>query len=287
MDERKGNLCVLLASILFSIGGFIIKLVPWSGFSINGLRCMISATMILLFIFLSKRKLHFTKGSFLGAICVFAMTNLYSLANTMTTAANAILLQYVSPIIVILLMWFFFKEKPRRLDSIACIFVITGIVFFVMDSLSTGNFLGDALALLSAIPMAGLFMMGKIPGCDTLTSTFVGHTCACLVGLPFLLQETVFTPEVVGAAVAMGIFQTGGGFILLCVGLRYAKPMVAILLNGIEPVLNPVLAAIIVAERMSTNAMIGGAVVLITVMIYNVLSAKESEKERALSPKRE
>ena len=38
MKQSKGIFCVLMAALLFSIGGLCIKLVPWSPFAINGAR---------------------------------------------------------------------------------------------------------------------------------------------------------------------------------------------------------------------------------------------------------
>ena len=46
MKQSKGIIYVLMAAVLFSIGGLCIKLIPWSPLAINGARNLISAVII-------------------------------------------------------------------------------------------------------------------------------------------------------------------------------------------------------------------------------------------------
>lgn len=275
MEQRKGNLLILISAVLFSLGGLCIKNILWSGMAINGARSLISALILLLFIRATKKKIVVTKGTILGACCAFGTTALYSCANTLTTTANAILLQFVAPMFIILMMWVFFREKPKKLDVITCVLVFSGIIFFVMDGLGSGNMFGNLLALGSGLAYAGVFMMNKMPGGDGFSATFLGHLTGGIVGIPFLAREYDFGFVPVTYAIILGVFQMGLGYVCFCIGIKKTTPVTAALISGIEPILNPLLVAIFVGEIISPLAAFGGGLVLIAVTVYNVVLAKE------------
>ena len=50
-------------------------------------------------------------------------------------------------------------------------------------------------------------------------------------------------------------------------------------MTGIEPILNPVLVAIVLGERISPLALAGGAVVFVSIMVYNVIGARADKRD--------
>ena len=140
---------------------------------------------------------------------------------------------------------------------------------------------GDCLAVLAGICYGWIFMLNKIPGGDPLSSTLLGHGLAAIVGLPSLLQETQFDSRTLTAAVVMGVFQLGIAYIFLTVGVKYAPPVSASLVTGIEPILNPILVAVVVGETITGLSLVGGAIVFVTIMVYNLVSAQLDKKKEA------
>ncbi len=94
-----------------------------------------------------------------------------------------------------------------------------------------------------------------------------------MLGLPFLIQETAFTPAAITSVLILGIFQVGLAYVLMCIGLRTTPAVTASLISGIEPVLNPILVALFYGERIGRMALAGAAVVVVSVVGYNVLRA--------------
>ena len=227
MNSKKGLLCVFAASLLFSTGGLLVKLIPWQSLSINSFRSIISVCILFAFAKVTRQKVKFTPGTIAGACIVACSTTLYTAATKLTTAANAILLQFTSPIWVILFMWLIFKEKPKKLDILTSVIVFCGIGCFFLDGLGSGDMVGDCLAVLAGICYGWIFMLNKIPGGDPLSSNLLGHGLAAIVGLPSLLQETQFDSRTLTAAVVMGVFQLGIAYIFLTVGVKYAPPVSA------------------------------------------------------------
>ena len=278
MSSRKGLLFVFIAAVLFSIGGLCVKVIPWNGMAINSFRNIVSVVLLLIFAKVTGRKFKLTPGVIMGAVSMCGVTTLYAIANKLTTAANTILLQFTAPVFVILVMWLVFKERPKRLDVITCVAVFGGVACFFLDSLGSGSFLGDALALLSGVCYAGVFMMNKFPGGDPLFATILGQALGALIGFPWLIQETQFTGVALASALALGVFQLGIAYMFFTTGIRYAPPVSACLVAGIEPILNPVLVAVVLGEMISPLSLVGGAIVFLSIMAYNVLSARQEKQ---------
>lgn len=277
MEQKRGNLLIFIAAMLFSLGGLCIKFIPWSGMAINGGRTLLSCMILLAYLRYKRQKLIVSKGTLIGAACIFFTNVLYSYANTMTTAANAILLQFVAPVFIILMMWLFFHEKPKRLDIFACILVFGGIACFVLDGLGSGHLIGDVFALLSGLAYAGVFLMNRIPGGDAFSATILGQMTGAVAGIPFILRETDFSSTTLIAVLVLGVFQMGTAYLFFCSGIKRTTPVTAALIAGVEPIMNPLLVAIFVGEMISPISAIGGVIVLGTIMTYNLLIAKRQQ----------
>ncbi len=96
--ERRGTLFIFLSALLYSIGGLCIKVIPWSGMSINGGRTAIAVVVVGAYLLLTRHRPRMNRWIFLGALMVFGAHVLFSMANKMTTAANAIVLQFTAPV---------------------------------------------------------------------------------------------------------------------------------------------------------------------------------------------
>ena len=98
--KQRGVLCVFAAAVLYSIGGLCIKVIPWNGMSINGARTAVALVVIGLYLWAIRHKPRMNRWVLLGALAVCGTNILFSIANKMTTAANAIVLQFTAPIFV-------------------------------------------------------------------------------------------------------------------------------------------------------------------------------------------
>lgn len=279
--EKRGTLFVFAAAILYSIGGLCIKVIPWNGMSINGGRTAIAVVVIGAYLILARHPLRMNRWIFLGAMLVFGTNALFSVANKLTTAANAIVLQFTAPVFVMLFSLALFHRRPKKLDLITCGVVFGGILFFFVDSLQMGGQVGNLLALISGISYAGVFCMNEMPEGDPISSVFWGDVISAVVGLPFLLGETEFTPEALFSLVILGTFQVALAYIFLCIGLRTTPPVTASLVSGIEPVLNPILVAVFYGEKMGRFALVGAAIVIGGVVTYNVLRVRAPGEQEA------
>ena len=276
--KTMGTAAVLAASLCFSLGGLLMKLIPWNPLAINGVRNVIACIVIGLYIRAIHHKIVFNPTVLMGAIALAGTTTLYAVANKLTTAGNTIILQYTAPIWIIILMYLMFGQKPDRTAITAIIIVLAGILCFFFEGLSTGKWLGDTLALLSGLFYAGVFMLNQFPKGDALSSVFFGQLGCGIFLSPFVVRETVFTPGVLLAVFVLGAVQVGLAYIFFTTGTKYTDPVTASIINALEPILNPVLVAVFYGEMLGKLSLVGAAIVISGILYYNIRLALAARK---------
>ena len=274
ISHRRGLAYVLISALCFSLAGVLIKIVPWNPVSINGARCIFAIIPMYLYLRATDRRFHVNKQIIGGAVLDFAMLETFVIANKLTTAANAIVLQFTEPVWVILLGWVVFRSRPRASALVASAVVIAGIVCFFFDSLSAGGMLGNILAIASGLAYAGVFLLKESPRCDFECAAILGFAACFVVGIPFYPQETVFTFDIALTIVALGVVQLGLAYLFLSKGLDAVSPVTASLTSTIEPLLNPILVAIVVGETIGPLSIFGAVLVVGAATAYNVYAAR-------------
>ncbi len=278
------SLALILTAVLWSLGGLLIKSVDSHPLAIAGARSTISAILILLYI----KKPRFT-WSFaqIGAALCYAMTSiLFVAANKLTTAANAILLQYTAPLYVALLGAWLLKEKAKLIDWATIGIVLGGMVLFFMDSLDTRGVLGSVLAVLSGVTFAlfAIFMRMQKNG-SPVESVLLGNVLTAIIGVPFLFTAA---PDSQGWLyfVVLGVIQLGIPYILYSYAIKHVTALEASLIPVIEPILNPIWVFLFMGEAPGGLALIGGVIVVVAVTMQCILkSILPQEKEEALDQK--
>jgi drug/metabolite transporter (DMT)-like permease len=269
-QKIRGTLTMLSASVCFSLGGLLIKMVPWNPLAINGVRNLIASCVIGLYICFTHHRIKVNFTVLTGAVCMAGVTTMFTIANKLTTAGNAIVLQYSAPIWIILLMFVFFGKKPSRLEAVTIILVLAGILCFFFDSLSTGKIVGDLIAFLSGLFYAGMFMLNQFEKGDPLSSIVIGQFLCGLVLSPVVLRETVFSPSALAAVFILGTVQVGLAYILFSIGTKLTDPVTASIINAMEPILNPILVAVFYGEMLGGLSLIGAAIVVGSILFYNI-----------------
>ncbi|HIV68922.1 MAG TPA: EamA family transporter [Candidatus Butyricicoccus stercorigallinarum] len=268
-----GPFMMLCAALLFSTGGVLCKYIPWSPLAINGVRSLFSALVFALYFRITHHKLKCNRTVLCGALCMTGVTTLFIVANKLTTAANAIILQYTAPVWIILFMALLFHVRPTRRDILTCAVVCAGILCFFLDSLSSGSLIGNIIAVISGVFYGGLFLLNRFPEGDALSSMVLGQVLSFLLLAPTVVQETVFTPQVWGAVFVMGFFQVGVAYLCFSIGTKYTNPVSASLIAGIEPILNPILVAIMWGETIAPLSLLGAAIVVAAILAYQIRGA--------------
>lgn len=273
-ERYKAILFLVLASILWSTGGILIKLVDWNPIAIAGSRSLISSIVVLLY--LKKPKITWSMAQIGGALSYTATVMLFVAANKLTTAANAILLQFTAPIFVAILGLLILKEKIKSYDYIAILVVFGGMLLFFIDDVGRGSMLGNILAVISGFFLACVTIALRFQKDGSpVETTLLGNLLTFIVSIPFVAKGLPDIRSIL-AIIVLGVFQLGIAYILYALAVKHLKAIEAILITVIEPILNPIWVFLFAGEKPSLYAVLGGLVVIITVTARSIIVSKES-----------
>lgn len=267
-------LLLLLAALCWSLGGVLIKSIDWSPMAIAGGRSAIAIPVMLLCI--GRPKFTFSRAQIGGAIGYALTVILFVFATRMTTAANAIFLQYTAPIYVAIIGRWYLGERAHSVDWLVILFALLGIALFFFDRLTISGFWGNIIALASGLAFASvaLFLRKEKEG-SPVASIVLGNLLVALAGLPFIFQQSL-GPEGWWRLLLLGSVQLGLPYVFYGVAIKHVTALEATLIPLLEPVLNPLWVMLALGERPGSWAMVGGAIVLGTVLARGALMLRRS-----------
>lgn len=276
-DRIKAIIYIVIAATLLSTGGIILKFVDMNPMAIAGSRGLISAMVVLLYV--RKPKFTFSKPQIIGAFSYSLMVMGFVIANKLTTAANAVVLQFTAPIWVAIIGVWVLKEKIRWYDLMAMVVVSLGMVLFFIDDISGGSTIGNIVAILSGIALAGATIGMRLQKDESpVETTLLGHLLTLLLGLPFIFTANFTLQNIIGILL-LGIFQLGISYILYALATKHLTALETILIMFLEPILNPVWVFLFYGEQPSKYSLVGGIIVILTVAIRSIIVNREMEKD--------
>ena len=278
---KKENLAIiemLVCATLWSIAGIFIKLIPWNGFAVAGMRSLIAGATIAVYMLISRHRFVLSKKTFLAGVLSACVYTCFVCANKLTTAANAIVLQFTSPVFIVIFTALIYKTRIRKADAAVVTLTLLGIALFFFDQLQPGYVLGNLVAIAAGMFMAGMFIaVGELEGEQRFSGILIGQCLTFLVGLPFILvTKPVFTTAATLSILTLGVFQLGISYILYVKSSRYCPPLACCLLGAVEPLLNPVWVFLFDGERPGLFALIGSVIVIVSVTLWCIFGKEKA-----------
>ena len=185
MKRSNAIILLILAGALWSLGGLLIKSITWPPLAISGMRGGIAALVI--YFFSRNTKITLSKSKILAACFYALVVTLFVMANKLTTAGNAILLQYTAPVYVALFGYMFLGEKSTVVDWITIVILLIGLALFFIDDLTLDGFTGNIFAVFSGMSFAALTLLLRKQKDDSPSdSVLLGNIITLVVGLPVI-----------------------------------------------------------------------------------------------------
>jgi len=280
---RLATIQVLLAAVLWSSGGLGVKSVEASALSLAGYRSLFAIPVLVLAASLEARRKQISpwpmlrrKYVWMAAVSYAVMVTSFVASAKLTTAANAILLQYTGPIYVALLSWPLLRERVRVIDWVATAGCVLGMVLFFLDKVSAEGRLGNLFAIASSFGFAGVPLLMRLeqraqgaswPGLAA--SPFVAMALGNAVSVLFCAREMIAHPLATPSAwlivLGLGAVQIGAAYWLYGSAVGRMPALRSTLLATIEPILSPVWVALFRGELPTRWAVAGGSVILFSV----------------------
>ena len=272
---------VLIAVLLWSTGGMFIKLATnLDAYQVTFFRSLLAGITVL--IITRKNGLRINAFGVMCSVIYATLLFLFVWATKHTTAANAIFLQYTAPVYILILAPFVIGEKFHLKDLVTVIFCLAGMSLFFVGDLTIGDYQGNIAALGSGIFLGLYIMLLKHPRAEGMSGTITviyGNFLLALLTLPSGIAAFPTATLMDYAAVGfLGVFQIGISYILFIKGVRGGtRPLDASIIGFIEPLLNPVWVFIFVGERPSQWALLGGTIIIATVVIHTFVQYRRTD----------
>jgi drug/metabolite transporter (DMT)-like permease len=264
-SEKHSLVLVLLAAFLWSFGGVLIKNNSMDPLSLAGARSFVASITIMLLcpLQISKFKTHI-----IPAICYAAMVISFVTATKLTSAANAIAIQYTAPVFIGLFCKRKSKESFHFKDWVLTIILLIGVGLFFIDKVPHVQFIGNCVACICA--MAFAFFVLTIRNekvTDPTQCVLLGNIIAFSICSVFIARDlsTVFLFENVVSIILLGIFQLGISYIFYTLAIKYIRAIDSVIATAVELILNPVWVFIIRGELPHIVAFTGWILILFVI----------------------
>lgn len=282
--HTRSLLFVCAAAFLWSTGGLFIKWNTLSGLELSFCRSLFA--MITVAILTRREGFGLNSVSVAASVLYAFLLVLFVLSTKATTAANAIFLQYTAPVYVLIFEPLIYKEKFRPRDLITVLICVGGMALFFVGQLRPQDIEGNLMALASGFCFAFYFLLLRHPRArevNRASSVIYGNLLAVVLlapwGLPALLNINFHDILIVAY---LGIVQLGIAYALFTKGMaRGVRSLDAGIICYIEPVLNPVWVFIVLGERPSRWALLGGTIIVVAVIGHMLLDAREKRRANA------
>jgi drug/metabolite transporter (DMT)-like permease len=266
-------LLVLFAALLWSTGGLFIKATSLSAYELSFGRSLLAALTVAFFT--RREGFALNRVTILASLLYTALLLLFVVATKLTTAANAIFLQYTAPVYVLLLEPIFYKERSRLKDLLTVAVCLAGMSLFFVGKLRPQDVSGNLAALASGLCFALYFLLLRHPRArevNRASSVIYGNLLLVLLTAPVGLAALrhISAPDL-GCVLFLGVFQIGVAYTLFTLGMaRGVRSLDASIVGYVEPVLNPVWVFLVLGERPSFWALIGGSIIIAAVVAHTL-----------------
>lgn len=240
--------------------------------AINGARSLIA--FLFFCIYRKGWKVKINRHILLAAFCLTMTNLLFVIANKLTTAANAIVIQYMAPIYVLIWDCIYRKTAPKKQQCFIVLMAFAGMILFFLDKLEGGQMVGNLVALASGVTFSGVYFINSLPESSSEDSSMIAFFTSFLISIPFLGDVAMMDGTAIAALLALGIFQVGLPYVLFAKGTKLTSPVSASLIGLLEAILNPVWVFLFYGEKMGKYALAGAAIILLAVA-FHVITGRE------------
>lgn len=283
-NHLKGVLMSFFGVVILSPDSVLIRLVDadsWTVLFYRGLFMAIGVLILLLITYRSNTFIEFKRvgrgGLWIGWLHGI-MTGTFVFAIMHTSIANTLVIISTGPIWIAVVAWMTLREKASLVTWMAMIVVFIGIYIVMSANFGGQNIVGDFFALITAVLMGFTFtLVRKYKDINMVPTMSIGGIVAAIIACIFA-PTLAIKPEAIIYVIAMGAILAIS-FSLITIAPRYMPAAEVGMIMPLETVLGTLIAWIVIKEAPSSNAIIGGSIVVATLFCYAWYSTNQVSKE--------
>lgn len=195
-----------------------------------------------------------------------------------TSTANLVFILAFNTVFASLLGWLFLGERPRTATMVAMAFMLGGVSIIVLDGLGRGSIVGDLFAVASSILLASAITVTRASAKDMGFAALMAFALPALLGV-VMVSQVGFRVEQPLWVLLTGIIVLPLSFFCLATGPKYISGPEVAMFYLLETVLTPVWVWMIFAEVPTTASLIGGTILVVTLIAHSVwalISARQA-----------
>ena len=282
-NHLKGLLIAFFGIVILTPDAVLVRLADSNSWTVLFWRGIFFATGIIVILLLTYRSkavnelINIGKGGVLIGILTALGGTSFILAIHYTSIAKTLVIISTSPIMVAIISLLMLKEKPEFYTWISMIIVFIGI-YIVMAGDSGGmNLMGNFFALASVIIGGFSFtLLRKYKNVNMVPAMAVNGIVIAFIGFIFA-DSLVLSSQSMLYIFASGIVLAVS-FSLITIAPQYIPAPEVAMFFPLGTVLGTLIAWIVIKEEPSSNALIGGAIVIITLFSHAWYSATSYQK---------
>ena len=276
-----GYILLLFGGFCLSWGGFVIRsFEEASVWQILFLRSIffVIALMVFLTVTYKKNTIKIFKDAGISAILGGLVMSLsfiaFVVSMTNTTVANVVFIISTQTMFLAIFGYFYLKEKVSLISFISILLAMAGIIVMIGDSLSSGSFFGNLVALAIPINFSILVMIiRKNKNLDMVPAIFYSGIFSVIYGI-LLSESFIFTNHDILMGFFLGVPQLAFGFICITIGSRSTPSTTIGLLMLSETLCAPIWVWLFLNEIPPLSVFIGGAVIVFALILKSFDKSK-------------
>ncbi len=280
-DQKKGMLMAFTAVMFLTPDSLFIRLANISSWNLIFYRGFIPFCLVfigLLFVY----KTNFIKQTFKNSwhgvayALIFTVTNItFVISIENTNVANTLIMIALAPMLSAILSFIFLKEIPDKKTWGAIVITTLAVIYIFYDAMDAGDMLGNALGLLTAFGLAiGAVIIRSAKKIDLVPSAMIGKLLVTLVAFYFVNNLSLKGNDLIIVPL-MCIMCVAIPFVLVTIAPRYITAAEVNLFFLLEAILGPIWVWLVIKEQPSTETIIGGIAIIITIAIHSAMSLKK------------
>ena len=282
-NHLKGLLIAFFAILILTPDAVLVRLADSNSWTVLFWRGIFFATGVIVILLITYRSkavnelINICKeGVLIGLLTALGGTS-FILAIHYTSIAKTLIIISISPIMVAIVSWMMLKEKPALYTWISMIIVFFGIYAVMSGDTSGVNLLGNLFALLSVVIGGFSFtLLRKYKNVNMVPAMAVNGFAIAIIG--FIVADSL----VLSTQSILYLFSSGVvlavSFSLITIAPRYIPAPEVAMFFPLGTVLGTLMALIVVKEQPSSNALIGGSIVIVTLFCHAWYSTKLAQK---------
>tara|TARA_B100000242_G_scaffold294152_1_gene275135 strand:+ start:518 stop:1396 length:879 start_codon:yes stop_codon:yes gene_type:complete len=282
-NQQKGSALAFIGVMFITPDSLLIRLSSIETWTLLFYRGAIPFLVVLLGLIIFYKnnffnalfKIGYTGIFYVISFSVCNITFIISIQNT--NVANTLIMVAMAPMLSAVLAWFFLKEPTNRATWVAILITFLSVTFIFYDSVQLGNIIGDIFGFITALGLAINANLARFArDRDLVPSAVIGKLVVAIFAFFFVENFELVKLDMIIVPL-MCVMCVAIPFVLVTIAPRYISAPEVNLFFLLEVILGPIWVWLIIKEQPSTQTIIGGIIIIITIAVHSFLALKKTQ----------